>query len=122
MPDGVKISTAMVQNVYMASLAFLIPLKKIKMRYRKLRTSKQNLNTDFILYPNAVCRYWELEYWQFPHPASKRTFHFKSQFNGVDPVTREIEVRPLLMELNLGQKQNIQYYITQVSDLDFRQS
>lgn len=118
MPDGVKISTAMVHNVYMASLAFLIHLKKIKMRYRKLQTSKQNLNTDFILYPNAVCRYWELEYWQFPHPVSKRTFYFKSKFNGTDSVIREIEVRPVLIELNLRKKQNIQYYIVFTISID----
>lgn len=88
------------------------------MRYRKLQTSKQNLNTDFILYPNAVCRYWELEYWQFPHPVSKRTFYFKSKFNGTDSVIREIEVRPVLIELNLRQKQNIQYYIVFTISID----
>lgn len=111
MPDGVMKDTTMVQNVYMTSLAFLIPLQKVKTRYRRLRIQKHHLDMPFILYPNAECKYWHLEKWLCAHSISDKKFYFNSYFNGVDSIVREIEVRPWLMELNLGRKQNIQYYI-----------
>lgn len=108
----------MVQNVYMASLAFLIPLQKVKTKYRRLRIQKHHLDTPFILYPNAECKYWHLESWSSAHPISDKKFYFNSYFNGVDSVVREIEVRPWLMELDLGCKQNIQYYIVVTVSID----
>jgi len=92
----------MAQNVYMVSLAFPIPLQKVKMRYRRLHKKEQVLATPFILYPNATCKCWELEDWFCTHPISKNTFYFKSYFNGVDYITREINVKPWLMKLSLG--------------------
>lgn len=79
---------------------------------------KHHLDTPFILYPNADCRYWHLENWLCTHPISDRKFYFKSYFNGVDSVIREIEVKPWLMELSLRRKQDIQYYIVFTISID----
>lgn len=76
------------------------------------------MQTPFILYPNATCRYWKLEYWQCTNPISYKAFYFKSKFNGIDSVIREIEVRPWILEIDLDHKQNIQYYIVFTISID----
>lgn len=108
----------MTQNVYMASLAFLIPLQYVKMRFRKLRTKKQDINIPFILYPNAECKCHELECQHCTQPIHEKTFYFKSHFNGIDSVTREITVKPLLMELCLDYKQARQYFLVLTISID----
>lgn len=132
----------MAQNVYMVSMAFLVPLRKVKAKYVWQRLKHNNkkqddekvttLETPFALYPNASCRYWVVEGCADIYPVTSNVFFFHSCYNGVDIVVREITVTPLLMELNLGKKCCHQYFLvlkvsvdkvfgkkTQYSSLDF---
>lgn len=133
---------SMAQNVYMVSMAFLVPLRKVKAKYVWQRLKHNNkkqddekvttLETPFALYPNASCRYWVVEGCADIYPVTSNVFFFHSCYNGVDIVVREITVTPLLMELNLGKKCCHQYFLvlkvsvdkvfgkkTQYSSLDF---
>lgn len=130
---------SMAQNVYMLSMAFLVPLRRLKAKYVCLQTKEDKnddrvtvLDTPFVLYPNASCRCWVIEGRADLYPVTSNVFFFRSCYNGVDTVVREITVTPLLMELNLGKKCCNQYFLvlkvsvdkvfgkkTQYSSLDF---
>ena len=111
----------MAQNVYMVSMAFLVPLRKVKAKYVWQRLKHNNkeqddekvttLETPFVLYPNASCRCWVIEGSADIYPVTSNVFFFRSCYNGVDTVVREITVTPLLMELNLGKKGCHQYFL-----------
>lgn len=108
----------MAQNVYMVSMAFLVPLRKLKAKYVCLQTKEDKnddrvteLDTPFVLYPNASCRCWLIEGCADIYPITSNVFFFHSCYNGVDTVVREITVTPLLMELNLGKKYCHQYFL-----------
>lgn len=100
---------SMAQNVYMVSMAFLVPLRKVKAKYIRLRNNVIVLDTPFVLYPNALCRCWTIDV--STDIFTSNVFYFHSSYNGVDSVIREIEVTPLLMELNLGKKFRSQYFL-----------
>lgn len=112
---------SMAQNVYMVSMAFLVPLRKVKAKYVWQRLKHNNkeqddekvttLETPFALYPNASCRYWVVEGCADIYPVTSNVFYFHSCYNGVDTIVREITVTPLLMELNLGKKHSRQYFL-----------
>mgnify|MGYP006959340645 CR=1 FL=1 len=85
-----------------------------------------------MLYPNASCRCWVIEGGADIYPVTSNVFFFRSCYNRVDTVVREITVTPLLMELNLGKRYYNQYFLvlkvsvdkvfgkkTQYSSLDF---
>lgn len=108
----------MAQNVYMASLAFLIPLQKVKVRYRKMQTKIQNIEVPFVLYPNAKCEYYELENRLCLHPIFPKTFYFRSKFNGVDCIIRKFKTKPWLMKLNLGRRQDCHYFLVLTISID----
>jgi len=113
--------TSMAQNVYMVSMAFLVPLRKLKAKYVWQRLKHDNkgqgdekvktLETPFALYPNASCRYWVVEGCADIYPVTSNVFYFRSCYNGVDKIVREITVTPLLMELKLGKKHSCQYFL-----------
>lgn len=119
---------SMAQNVYMVSMAFLIPLRKVKAKYvcpqKKQDNERQNnnnvttLDTPFVLYPNASCRCWIIEGSPDIYPVTPNVFYFRSCYNGVDSVVREITVTPLLMELNLGKKYCHQYFLVLKVSID----
>ena len=109
---------SMAQNVYMLSMAFLVPLRKLKAKYVCLQTKKDKnddrvtaLDTPFVLYPNASCRCWIIEGSADRYPVTSNVFFFRSCYNGIDTIVREITVTPLLMELNLGKKGCHQYFL-----------
>lgn len=112
---------SMAQNVYMVSMAFLVPLRKVKAKYIWQRLKHNNkeqddekvttLETPFALYPNASCRYWVVEGCADIYPVTPNVFYFRSCYNGIDTIVREITVTPLLMELNLGKKGCHQYFL-----------
>ena len=112
---------SMAQNVYMVSMAFLVPLRKVKAKYVWQRLKHNNkeqddekvttLETPFALYPNASCRYWVVEGCADIYPVTPNVFYFRSCYNGIDTIVREITVTPLLMELNLGKKGCHQYFL-----------
>ena len=112
---------SMAQNVYMVSMAFLVPLRKVKAKYVWQRLKHNNkeqddekvttLETPFALYPNASCRYWVVEGCADIYPVTSNVFYFHFCYNGVDTIVREITVTPLLMELNLGKKHSRQYFL-----------
>ena len=59
---------SMAQNVYMLSMAFLVPLRRLKAKYVCPQTKEDKnddrvtaLDTPFVLYPNASCRCWVIE-------------------------------------------------------------
>lgn len=111
----------MVQNVYMVSMAFLVPLRKLKAKYVWQQLKHDNndqdnnyvttLDTPFVLYPNASCRCWRTEGSADIYPVTPNVFYFRSCYNGIDTIVREITVTPLLMELNLGKKGCHQYFL-----------
>lgn len=112
---------SMVQNVYMVSMAFLVPLRKLKAKYVWQQLKHDNndqdnnyvttLDTPFVLYPNASCRCWRTEGSADIYPVTPNVFYFRSCYNGIDTIVREITVTPLLMELNLGKKGCHQYFL-----------
>lgn len=112
---------SMAQNVYMVSMAFLVPLRKVKAKYVWQRLKHDNndqdnncvttLDTPFVLYPNASCRCWRTEGSADIYPVTPNVFYFRSCYNGIDTIVREITVTPLLMELNLGKKGCHQYFL-----------
>lgn len=118
MPDGTKYFMVMAQNVYMASLAFLVPLPRVKMQYKKSRPNLQILDTLFALYPNAKCKCWDLGFWFCANPASSKVFYFKSRYNGIDYVWREVKVKPMLMELYLESKHKRHYFLVLTVSID----
>lgn len=111
----------MAQNVYMVSMAFLVPLNKVKAKYvcpqQKPENKSQNnnnvttLDTPFVLYPNALCRCWGIKGCADLYPVTPHVFYFRSSYNGIETVVREITVTPLLMELKLGKKYSRQYFL-----------
>ena len=120
-------------------MAFLVPLRRLKAKYVCLQTKEDKnddrvtaLDTPFVLYPNASCRCWVIEGGADIYPVTSNVFFFRSCYNGVDTVVREITVTPLLMELNLEKRYYNQYFLvlkvsvdkvfgkkTQYSSLDF---
>lgn len=112
---------SMVQNVYMVSMAFLVPLRKLKAKYVWQQLKHDNndqdnnyvttLDTPFVLYPNASCRCWRTEGSADIYSVTPNVFYFRSCYNGIDTIVREITVTPLLMELNLGKKGCHQYFL-----------
>ena len=112
---------SMIQNVYMVSMAFLVPLRKLKAKYVWQQLKHDNndqdnnyvttLDTPFVLYPNASCRCWRTEGSADIYPVTPNVFYFRSCYNGIDTIVREITVTPLLMELNLGKKGCHQYFL-----------
>ena len=116
---------SMAQNVYMLSMAFLVPLRRLKAKYVCLQTKEDKdddrvtaLDTPFVLYPNAICRCWVIEGSADIFPITSNVFYFNSNYNGVNSVIREIEVTPLLMELNLGKKFRSQYFLVLKTGID----
>lgn len=108
---------SMAQYVYMLSMAFLVPLRRLKAKYVCLQTKEDKdddrvtaLDTPFVLYPNASCRCWVIEGSADIYPVTSNVFFFRSCYNGIDTVVREITVTPLIMELNLGKKCCNQYF------------
>ncbi len=92
------------RNVFMASFAFFVPIKRIKRKYRCASIDKTKLQTPFIYYPNAICRYWKLSnscIWQLHQ---NMRFYFKSRYDGVNEIWREVEVKPYLLEFELGKQ------------------
>ena len=109
---------SMAQNVYMLSMAFLVPLRRLKAKYVCPQTKEDKdddrvtaLDTPFVLYPNASCRCWVIEGSADIYPVTSNVFFFRSCYNGVDTVVREITITPLLMELNLGKRYYNQYFL-----------
>ena len=74
---------SMAQNVYMLSMAFLVPLRRLKAKYVCLQTKEDKnddrvtaLDTPFVLYPNASCRCWVIEGSADIHPVTSNVFFF----------------------------------------------
>ena len=110
---------SMAQNVYMLSMAFLVPLRRLKAKYvcPQIKEDKNDdkvtaLDTPFVLYPNASCRCWVIEGSADIHPVTSNVFFFRSCYNGVDTVVREITVTPVSVDKVFGKQ-------TQYSSLDF---
>lgn len=92
----------MAQSVYMASLAFFIPLKRIRRKYKKLYASKMCIETPFAHFPNAQCYYKALENTKQSSVVCTHTFYYKSRYNSKDVVWRQVMVKPFLLEFKLG--------------------
>lgn len=92
----------MVQNVYMASLAFFIPLKGIKRKYQNLCASKICIKTPFAHFPNAKCYYKTFENAKQSPVVCDHVFYYKSRYNSKDIIWRQITVKPFLLEFRLG--------------------
>ena len=74
---------SMAQNVYMLSMAFLVPLRRLKAKYVCPQTKEDKnddrvtaLDTPFVLYPNASCRCWVIEGSADIHPVTSNVFFF----------------------------------------------
>lgn len=110
----------MTQNVYMASMIFLVPLNKLSGKYKKFCTRKraQGLSSPPALYPHAQCMFWGFcdEYNSFPTIAQE--FSFKSHYRCSYRIDREIKVEPFLVELVLDEKRGCQYILVLQVSID----
>lgn len=92
----------MAQSVYMASLGFFIPLKRIRRKYRKLCASKICIETPFAHFQNAQCYYKALDNTKQSSVVCPHAFYYKSRYNSKDVVWRQVMVKPFLLEFRLG--------------------
>lgn len=89
----------MTRNVFMASLAFFFPLRRLSRPYRQLTRRRPDgfVDTPFAHNTAAVCSYWRLVGGTLSPSAGVRPFFFSSRSNGVDAVWRRVEAHPLLL-------------------------
>lgn len=108
----------MAQNVFMASMAFVIPLNKIKRRYRISNKCKE-LRHSFVQYPDFRCQYWFVKGKKYDIISiDSKPFFFKSRYNSKDFVWREIEVKPLMLEIDFGKGKRKQYSLILFVQID----
>lgn len=116
--NGIIVMVMAQQNVFMASMAFFVSLKKVRARYLKLRERACPFSVPFIYYPNAKCRYWGLGGIHDAAFSASNVFFFKSRHNGKDSVWRKIEINPFLVELDWGNRKNRIYFLVLLVAID----
>lgn len=118
----------MEQNVYMVSMVFPIPLINLKDEYIKDSKNEKVLKSSFILYPNVKCKCWEYDNKGNKSTVVPKRFFYNSS-NGLISNVREIEIKPMLMELDLGikmtrkfsfasKKKSCQYFLLLLISID----
>lgn len=94
----------MARNVFIASLAFFIPLHRLRRRYRRLRGSRKEIALPFAHYPNAHCAYRLLSDVHSDPLTREHTFSFRSRHDGKDEEWCQVGVRPFLVEFRLRRR------------------
>lgn len=110
----------MAQNVYMASVAFFVPVRKVMAKSELTLASPETIDfASFVLYPNASCKAFRLRKKKEENTSTlSKTLQYQSRFDGKQKIMRKVNVVPYIIKFSLGKNECPMTLLTLMFSLD----